>query len=41
MAVMTVADFAEVLKVPVDRLLSQLQKAGLRHKSAADAITDD
>jgi hypothetical protein len=33
MAGLTVADFAKVLKVPVDRLLVQLDEAGI--KSAA------
>jgi len=40
-AVTTVADFAEVLKVPVDRLLHQLRQTGFEHNSPTDAITDD
>lgn len=40
-AVMTVANFAKVLAVPVDRLVDQLRLAGLKHTSPTDAITDD
>ena len=32
MADVTVAQFAEVLKVPVDKLLSQLDEAGIKVK---------
>jgi translation initiation factor IF-2 len=41
MADVTVTQFAEVLKVPVDRLLSQLEEAGIRVKGADDTITDE
>jgi translation initiation factor IF-2 len=41
MADVTVAQFAEVLKVPVDRLLSQLEEAGIRVKGAEDTISDE
>jgi translation initiation factor IF-2 len=41
MADVTVTQFAEVLKVPVDRLLSQLEEAGIRVKGADDTISDD
>src|SRR5271170_5239990 len=41
MADVTVAQFAEVLKVPVDRLLQQLDQAGIRVESAEDMITED
>jgi translation initiation factor IF-2 len=41
MADVTVAQFAEVLKVPVDRLLQQLDQAGIKVDSAEDMITED
>src|ERR1700690_2717268 len=41
MADVTVAQFAEVLKVPVDRLLQQLDQAGIRVGSADDMISED
>jgi translation initiation factor IF-2 len=41
MADVTVAQFAEVLKVPVDRLLSQLEEAGIRVEGAEDKISDE
>ena len=41
MSNVTVAQFAEVLKVPVDRLLSQLDEAGITVKGADDVISDD
>jgi translation initiation factor IF-2 len=41
MADVTVAQFAEVLKVPVDRLLQQLDQAGIRVESAEDMISED
>ena len=41
MADVTVAQFAEVLKVPVDKLLSQLDEAGINVESAEDTISDD
>ena len=41
MADVTVAQFAEVLKVPVDKLLSQLDEAGIKVSGAEDTISDD
>jgi translation initiation factor IF-2 len=41
MADVTVAQFAEVLKVPVDRLLAQLDQAGIKVVSAEDMISED
>ena len=41
MAEVTVAQFADVLKVPVDRLLSQLEEAGITVKGAEDTISDE
>ncbi|CAN5329362.1 translation initiation factor IF-2 [soil metagenome] len=41
MADVTVSQFAEVLKVPVDRLLNQLDEAGIKVGSADDPITED
>ena len=41
MAEVTVSQFAEVLKVPVDRLLAQLDEAGIQVKGAEDTISDD
>ncbi|MEJ2514496.1 MAG: translation initiation factor IF-2 [Gammaproteobacteria bacterium] len=41
MAEVTVAQFAEVLKVPVDRLLTQLEEAGIKVEGAEDTISDD
>jgi translation initiation factor IF-2 len=41
MSDVTVAQFAEVLKVSVDRLLSQLDEAGIRVSGADDVISDD
>jgi len=41
MSDVTVAQFAEVLKVPVDRLISQLDEAGISVGSADDIISDD
>jgi translation initiation factor IF-2 len=37
----TVADFAKVLKVPVDRLLVQLDEAGIKVGGADDVISED
>ncbi len=37
----TVTQFAEVLKVPVDRLLAQLDAAGISVAGAEDVISDD
>ena len=41
MADVTVAQFADVLKVPVDRLLTQLEEAGIRVAGAEDKISDE
>jgi translation initiation factor IF-2 len=41
MADVTVAQFAEVLKVPVDRLLQQLDQAGIQVDGAEDMISED
>ncbi|MDJ0908596.1 MAG: translation initiation factor IF-2 [Woeseiaceae bacterium] len=41
MADVTVAQFAEVLKVPVDKLLSQLDEAGIKVKGSEDTISED
>src|SRR5882757_1742396 len=41
MAEVTVSQFAEVLKVPVDRLLVQLDQAGIKVEGPDDRISDD
>ena len=41
MAEVTVAQFAEVLKVPVDKLLMQLDEAGIKVKGSDDKISED
>ena len=41
MADVTVAQFAEVLKVPVDKLLSQLDEAGIKVAGSDDTISED
>jgi len=41
MAEVTVTQFAEVLKVPVDRLLVQLDQAGIKVAGPDDQISDD
>jgi translation initiation factor IF-2 len=41
MAEVTVSQFAEVLKVPVDRLLVQLDQAGIKVTGPDDRISDD
>jgi len=41
MADVTVAQFAEVLKVPVDRLLQQLDQAGIKVDGAQDMISEE
>ena len=41
MADVTVAQFADVLKVPVDRLLVQLAEAGIQVEGAEDTISDE
>ena len=41
MADVTVAQFAEVLKIPVDKLLVQLDQAGIKVSGPGDKISDD
>ena len=41
MADVTVAQFADVLKVPVDRLLVQLEQAGIPVAGAEEKISDE
>jgi translation initiation factor IF-2 len=41
MAEVTVSQFAEALKVPVDRLLAQLDEAGIKVQGADDIISDE
>lgn len=41
MANVTVSQFAEVLKVPVDKLLAQLDEAGIKVKGSDDQISDE
>jgi len=41
MADVTVTQFAEVLKVPVEKLLSQLDEAGIKVKGSDDTISED
>ncbi|MEM7501640.1 MAG: translation initiation factor IF-2 [Pseudomonadota bacterium] len=41
MADVTVAQFAEVLKVPVDKLLTQLDEAGIKVDGSDDTISED
>ena len=41
MAEVTITQFAEVLKVPVERLLSQLEEAGISVGGPDDSISDD
>jgi translation initiation factor IF-2 len=41
MAEVTVSDFAKVLKVPVDRLIEQLDEAGIKVGGAQDVISED
>jgi translation initiation factor IF-2 len=41
MAEVTVAQFAEVLKVPVDKLISQLDEAGIKVSGQDDMISED
>src|SRR5690606_42109106 len=41
MAEVTVKQFAEVLNVPVERLLAQLGEAGIDARSADDMINDE
>jgi translation initiation factor IF-2 len=41
MAEVTVSQFADVLKVPVDRLITQLDEAGIKVAGADDVISDE
>jgi len=41
MADVTVSQFAEVLKVPIDKLLTQLDEAGIKVSGSTDTISDD
>jgi translation initiation factor IF-2 len=41
MASVTVKQFAEDLRVPVDRLLAQLREAGLAHREVEDSISEE
>jgi translation initiation factor IF-2 len=41
MATTTIKAFAEQINVPIDKLLTQLEAAGISDKSAADSLTDD
>jgi translation initiation factor IF-2 len=41
MADVTVAQFADALKVPVDRLIAQLDQAGIQVSSASDTISEE
>src|SRR5580692_6226218 len=41
MADVTIAQFADVLKVPVDRLIAQLDQAGITVSSPEDMISED
>jgi translation initiation factor IF-2 len=41
MSDVTVTQFAEVLKVPVDKLLTQLDEAGIKVAGASDTISDE
>ena len=41
MAEVTVTEFAEVLKVPVERLIVQLDEAGIKVSGAEDVISED
>ncbi len=41
MADVTVSQFADVLKVPVEKLLSQLDEAGIKVSGSDDTITED
>ena len=41
MADVTVAQFAEVLKVPVDKLMTQLDEAGIKVSGSEDKISED
>ena len=41
MAEVTVKQLADTVGAPVERLLKQMQEAGLDHKSEGDAVTEE
>jgi len=41
MSQVTIAQFAEVVKIPADRLLEQLANAGVTKNSIEDIISDE
>ena len=41
MTQVTVKELAEVVNTPVERLLQQMQEAGLPHASAEQVVTDN
>ena len=41
MAEVTIAQFADVLKVPVEKLLTQLDEAGIKVSGSGDTISED
>ena len=41
MAAQSIEKFAASIRVPVERLLRQLQEAGVGERAATDSITDD
>ena len=41
MSDVTIAQFADVLKIPVEKLLTQLDEAGIGARGADDVISDD
>ena len=41
MSDVTIAQFADVLKIPVEKLLAQLGEAGIEVQGADDLISDD
>ena len=41
MAEVTIAQFADVLKVPVDRLIAQLDQAGISVSGPEDRISEE
>ena len=41
MADVTIEQFADVLKVPVDKLLTQLDEAGIKFSGSGDTLSED
>ena len=41
MSEVTVAKLAEIVGAPVDRLLKQMEEAGLKHSSAEEAVSNE